>query len=142
MPNSQWGVFASSGFASYWRRVQKSLLDFVGSGKIGKVPNPSLFSTPTFNKWLALPTTSIIFVAISSKTGFTKWYASRGGWVCYANDFSDAWSGCDLIVGTSSGVLIKRGVVEAIGAATPMGKGKEKKIVRVLFFLAHRPKQK
>ena len=43
-------------------------------------------------------------------------------------------------MGTSSGVLIKRGVEEAIGAATPMGKGKEKKIVWVLFFLAHRPK--
>ena len=28
----------------------------------------------------------------------------------------------------SSGVPIKRGVVEAIGAATPVGKGKEKKI--------------
>ena len=115
-------------------------MDFVGSGKIGKVPNPSIFSTPTFNKCLALPTTSIISVAISSKIGFTKWHASRGGLVCYANDFSDAWLGCDLIVGNSSGVLIKRGVVEAIGAATPTGKGKEKKIVWVLFFLAHRPK--
>ena len=52
----------------------------------------------------------------------------EGGWVCYANDFPDAWLGCDLIVGTSSGVPIKRGVVEAIGAATPMGKGKEKRI--------------
>ena len=65
---------------------------------------------------------------ISSKIGFVEWHASRGGWVCYANDFPDAWSGFDLIVGTSFGVLIKKGVVEAIGAATPVGKCKEKKI--------------
>ena len=57
-----------------------------------------------------------------------EWYASRGGWICYAQDFPKAWSRCDLIVGTSSGVLIKRGAVEAIGVATPIGKGKEKKI--------------
>ena len=57
-----------------------------------------------------------------------EWHASRGGWVCYANDFLDAWPGCDLIVGVSSGVPIKRGLVEATGAATPLGKGKEKKI--------------
>ena len=31
-------------------------------------------------------------------------------------------------MGTSSGVPIKRGVMEAISAATPVGKGKEKKI--------------
>ena len=36
--------------------------------------------------------------------------------------------GCDLIVGASSGVPIKKGAVEAIGAATPIGKDKEKKI--------------
>ena len=57
-----------------------------------------------------------------------EWHASRGGWVCYANDFLDAWSGCDLIVGTSSSVPIKRGVIEAIGAETPVRKGREKKI--------------
>lgn len=45
-----------------------------------------------------------------------------------ANDFLETWSGCDLIVGTSSGVPIKRGVMEAIGTVTPVGKGKEKKI--------------
>ena len=106
-------------------------MDFVGSGKIGKVPNPSLFSTPTFNKWLALPTTSIIFVAISSKTGFTKWHASRGGWVCYANDFSDAWSGCDLIVGTSSGVLIKRGVQLVL--QPPWAKARRKRVCGCFF---------
>ena len=48
--------------------------------------------------------------------------------MCYANDFPDTWSRCDLIMGSSSGVPIKKGVVEAIGAATPMGKGKETKI--------------
>ena len=57
-----------------------------------------------------------------------EWHASIGAWVYYANDFPDAWSGCDLIVGASSGVPIKRGVVKAIGVATPVGKGKEKKI--------------
>ena len=53
---------------------------------------------------------------------------SSGGWVCYANDFPDVWSGCDLIVSFSSGVPINKEVVEVIGAATPMGKGKETKI--------------
>ena len=49
--------------------------------------------------------------------------------MCYTNDFLDAWSGCDLIVGSSSSVLIKRGVVEAIGIATPIGKqGKEDQV--------------
>jgi len=57
-----------------------------------------------------------------------EWHAFRGGWVCYANDFLDAWSGCDLIMGTSSSVPIKRGVIEAIGVETPVGKGREKKI--------------
>ena len=47
---------------------------------------------------------------------------------CYANDFPDTWSRCDLIVGSSFDVPIKRGVVEAIGVVTPVGKGKEKKI--------------
>ena len=128
VPNSQWRVFASSGFTSYWRRVQKSFPDFVGFGKIARVPDSSLFSTPTFNKHLALPTAGIVSAAISSKTGFAEWYVVRGGWVCYANDFPDAWSGCDLIVGASSGVPIKRGAVEAIGVATLVGKVKEKKI--------------
>jgi len=48
--------------------------------------------------------------------------------VCYAQDFSETWSGCDLIVGTSSGVPIKRRATEAIGAATLVNKGAEKKI--------------
>lgn len=33
-----------------------------------------------------------------------------------------------MIIGSSTGVLIKRGVIEEIGAATPIGKGKEKKV--------------
>ena len=86
----------------------KGFLDFVGSGKIGRVPNPGLFSTLSHYKCLALPTAGIVSAAISSKTGFTEWHASRHGWVCYANDFLNAWSGCDLIMGSSSGVPIKR----------------------------------
>ena len=39
--------------------------------------------------------------------------------MCYAQDFLKTWSRCDLIVGTSSGVPIKR---EAISAATLIGK--------------------
>ena len=107
VPNSQREVFAS-----YWRRVQKSFSDFFGSSKIERVPDSSLFSTPTFNKRLVLPTASIVSAAISNKTGFAEWHASRGGWVCYVNDFPDTWSGCDLIVGAvSSGVPIKRKLV-------------------------------
>ena len=48
--------------------------------------------------------------------------------MCYARDFPGTWSGCDLIVGTSSGVSIKKGAVKAIGAATLIGKGTKKKI--------------
>ena len=47
---------------------------------------------------------------------------------CYANDFLDSWSRCDLIVGSSSSMPIKMGVVETICVATHVGKGKEKKI--------------
>ena len=65
---------------------------------------------------------------MGSKTGFVEWHASKGGWVIYAQDFPRTWSGYDLITGTSSGVPIKRGVVEAIGAVTLIGKGKEKRI--------------
>ena len=46
----------------------------------------------------------------------------------YANDFPTSWPRCDLIVGSPSSVPIKKRVVEEIGAATPIGKGKEKKI--------------
>ena len=128
MPNSQRGVFASNGYAGYWRRVQKPFVDYVGSGTIRKAPNPSISSAPTSNKRLSLPTARIVSTAVSSKTGFVEWHASRGGWVTYAQDFPETWSGCDLIIGTSSGVPIKRGAVEAIGAATAIGKGKEKRI--------------
>ena len=78
VPSSQRGVFASNGFIGYWRRVQKSFLDFIGSGKIGRVLNLDIFSAPSYNKRLALPTASIVFTVISSKTGFVEWHASRG----------------------------------------------------------------
>ena len=128
MPNSQRGVFASNGYTGYWRRVQKSFVDYVGSGTIRETPNPSISSTPTSNKRLSLPTAGIVSTAVSNKTGFVEWHASRGGWVTYAQDFPATWSGCGLIMGTSSGVPIKKGAIETIGAATPTSKGKEKGI--------------
>ena len=84
MPNSERVIFASNGFAGYWRRVQKSFFDYIGSGKIGKVSDPSILSTPTSNRRLSLPTTGILSTTISNKTGLMEWHASRGGWVCYA----------------------------------------------------------
>ena len=80
VPNSQRGVFVSNGFASYWRRVQKSFVDYVGFGKIERIPNLDILSTPIANKRLSLPTAGIVSTAISSKTGFVEWHASRGGW--------------------------------------------------------------
>ena len=70
MPNSQRGVFASSGYDGYWRRVQKSFVDYVGFDVIGKVPNPAISSAMTSNKRLSLPTIGIVSAAVSSKTGF------------------------------------------------------------------------
>jgi len=128
VPNSQRGVIASSSFASYLRKVQKSFVDYVGSGQIERVPNPDILFAPIVNRRLSLPTTGIVSAAISSKTGFAEWHASWGGWVTYAQDFPKTWSRCDLIVGAFSGVPIKRGAVKAIGAATPIGKGREKRI--------------
>ena len=46
----------------------------------------------------------------------------------YARDFPETWSRCGLIISTSSGVPIKRGAVETIGATTLVGKGKEKRL--------------
>ena len=46
----------------------------------------------------------------------------------YANDFLASWLGCDVIVGSSFVVPIKNRVSKEIGATTPVGKGKEKKI--------------
>ena len=66
--------------------------------------------------------------AISNNTGFVEWHAATSGWVSYANDFPTSSLECDLIVDSSSSVPIKKGVVKEIGAATPIGKGKEKKI--------------
>ena len=124
VPNSQRGVFVSNGFAGYWRRVQKSFVDYVGFGKIERIPNLDILSAPIANKSLSIPTAGIVSTAISSKTRFAKWHASKGGWVCYAQNFPETWSRCDLIVGTSSGVPIKKGAIEAIDATTPIGKGK------------------
>ena len=45
----------------------------------------------------------------------------------YAQDFPETWLGCNLIIGTSSGVSIKKGAVETIGAATASGNGKDVK---------------
>ena len=50
----------------------------------------------------------------------------------YANDFPTSSLECDLIVDSSSGVPIKKRVIKEIGVATPIGKGKEKKIKRNL----------
>ena len=79
MPNSQRGVFASSGYTSYWRRVQKSFIDYVGSGIVREAPNPSIVSAPTFNRRLSLPIAGVVSAAVSSKIGFAEWHASRGG---------------------------------------------------------------
>ena len=128
MPNSQRGVFASSDFAGYWRKLQKSIVDYVGSDVIGKVPNPAISSVSTSNKRLSLPTAGIVSAVVSSKTGFVEWHASRGGWVTYAQDFPETWSGCDLIVGASAGVPIKKGAVEAINIGTSIGISKERAI--------------
>ena len=128
VPNSQRGVFASNDYPGYWRRIQKSFIDYVGSSMIRETPNPSISFASISNKCLSLPTTGIVSTTMSSKTGFVEWHASRGGWVTYAQDFPKTWSGCDLINGISSEVPIKRGAIEAIGAVTPTSKGKEKRI--------------
>ena len=106
--------------------MQKSFLDYVGSDVIGRVPNPAF--APTSNKRLSLPTVGIVFAAVSSKTSFAEWHASRGGWVTYAQDFPEVWSGCNLIVGASAGVPIKKGAVEVISAGTLVGMSKERAI--------------
>ena len=46
----------------------------------------------------------------------------------YAQDFPEVWSGCNLIVGASVGVPIKKGAVEVISAGTPVGMSREKAI--------------
>ena len=108
--------------------MQKSFIDYVGSDVIGRVPNPAISSAPTSNKHLSLPSASIVSAAMSSKTGFTEWHASRGGWVTYAQDFLETWLGCDRIIGASTGVLIKKGAVEAICAGTSVDMSKERAI--------------
>ena len=108
--------------------MQKSFLDYVGSDVIGRVPNPAISSAPTSNKCLSLPIAGIVSVVVSSKTGFVEWHASRGGWVTYAQDFPEVWSGCDLIVGASAGVPIKKGAVKIISVGTPVCMSKERAI--------------
>ena len=46
----------------------------------------------------------------------------------YAQDFLEVWSGCDLIVGASAGVPIKKGAVKVISAGTPVCMSKERAI--------------
>ena len=72
VPNSQKGVFASSGFVGFWRKVQISFSDFVGFRKIARVLDSGLFSTLVFNKHLAFPIASIVSAEISSKIGFAE----------------------------------------------------------------------
>ena len=45
----------------------------------------------------------------------------------YAQDFLETWLGYSLVIGTSSGVPIKKGAVETIGAATAPSKSKDVK---------------
>ena len=108
--------------------MQKSFDDYVGSGAIGRVPNPAISFATISNKRLSLPTASIVSTIVSSKTGFTEWHASRGGWVTYAQDFLETWLGCDRIIGASTGVPIKKGAVEAICAGTSVDMSKERAI--------------
>ena len=108
--------------------MQKSFADYVGFGAIERVPNLAISFATVSNKRLSLPTAGIVSAAVSSKTSFTEWHASRGGWVTYAQDFLEAWSGCDLIVGASTGVPIKKGAVKVISTGTPVGMSKEKVI--------------
>ena len=46
----------------------------------------------------------------------------------YAQDFPETWSGCDLIIGASTWVSIKKGAVEAISAGTSVGISKQRAI--------------
>ena len=74
-----------------------------------------------------MPTAGIVSTAMSSNIGFVELHAFREGWVTYAQDFPETWLGYSLVIGTSSGVPIKKGAVEKIGAATALGKGKDVK---------------
>ena len=56
VPNSQKGVFASNGYTGYWRRIQKSFVNYVGSSTIRETPNLSISFAPTSNRRLSLPT--------------------------------------------------------------------------------------
>ena len=39
-----------------------------------EISDPNISSVPLINKCLALPTPSIVFVAISSKVDFVEWH--------------------------------------------------------------------
>ena len=52
--------------------MQKSFADYVGSSAIGKVLNPAISAATISNKCLSLPTTGIVYAAVSSKTGFAE----------------------------------------------------------------------
>ena len=49
----------------------------------------------------------------------------------YGQDFPETWLGYSLIVGASSGVPIKKGAVETIGAATAPSKGKDVRLKKM-----------
>ena len=59
-------------------------VDYVGSGSVRETPSLSIASAPTSNRRLSLPTAEIVSAAISNKTRFAEWHASRGGWVTHA----------------------------------------------------------
>ena len=52
-------------------------MDYVGPGKIGRVPDHSILSASTSNRCLSLSIAGIVSAAISSKKGFVEWHASR-----------------------------------------------------------------
>jgi len=47
--------------------------------------------------------------------------------VSYANDFPFSWPGYKIVIGSSPGIPIRKGVIEQIGSVAPSSKGKEKK---------------
>lgn len=127
MPSSKRAAFGSGCTYSYWRRIHKLFLDYIGSGKARDVPAIDLPSVPLLNKHLSLSTPSIFFGTISSRVGFVEWHQSKGGWVSYANDFPFSWPGYEMVIGSSPNFPIKKGMVKEIGSVAPSNKGKGKK---------------
>ena len=60
------------------------LLTMSTLAQLGEFPNPAISFATVSNKRLSLPTAGIVSAAVSSKTGFAEWHASRGGWVTFA----------------------------------------------------------